>query len=282
MKPAFLKDDAFLFDVRSAPVGAGILHLWWLGQSGFLLQHQGRFLLMDPYLSDSLTRKYAASDTPHVRMTERVVDPSRLGFVHVCTCSHGHTDHMDPDTLRPLLAANPDLVVVVPESTRGAASQRLGMDHSRPLGMNDGVTRSACGFTLTGIPSAHDTVEIDDTGNHLYLGYVVQAGPWRLYHSGDTRLYPGMAERLAGFHLDLGLLPVNGCPERRVKGNLDCNEAASLARDAGVRLAVPHHFDMFQFNTGDPREFIPAAARVGLPAKILRPGERLTLETAPS
>ena len=281
MKPAFLKDDAFLSDVRSAPVGPGILHLWWLGQSGFLLQHNGQFLLMDPYLSDSLTRKYAGSDTPHVRMTERVVDPSRLDFVHACTCSHGHTDHMDPDTLRPLLAANPDLVVVVPESTRGTASQRLGVDHSRPIGMNDGVKRSVCGFTLTGVPSAHDTVETDDAGNHLYLGYVVQAGPWRLYHSGDTRLYPGMAERLAVFHLDLGLLPINGwAPERRVKGNLDCSEAAALAHDAGIRLAVPHHFDMFQFNTGDPREFMAAAARVGLQGKVLRPGERMTLETA--
>jgi L-ascorbate metabolism protein UlaG (beta-lactamase superfamily) len=278
MKPAFLRDDAFLSDVHSAPAAPDVLHLWWLGQSGFLLQYEGRFLLMDPYLSDSLTRKYAASATPHVRVTERVVDPSRLGFVEACTCSHAHTDHMDPDTLRPLLAANPDLVIVIPESTRDTASQRLGVEPSRPVGMNDGVTRTVGAFALTGIASAHDTVETDDMGNHLYLGYVVQAGPWRLYHSGDTRLYPGMAERLAAFRLDLGLLPINGwAAERRVKGNLDGDEAAALARDAGIRLAVPHHFDMFEFNTGDPAVFLAAAARAGVNARLLGPGERLTL-----
>ena len=278
MKPAFLKDDEFLSDVRSAPAGTGILHLWWLGQSGFLVQHEGRFLLMDPYLSDSLTRKYAGTDTPHVRMTERVLDPALLGFVSVCTCSHAHTDHMDPETLRPILAANPRLHLVIPESARDIACERLGVERSRPIGMNDGMTRTVGGFELTALPSAHDTLETDDAGNHLYLGYVVRAGPWRLYHSGDTRRYDGMAERLAGFRLDIGLLPINGwAAERRVKGNLDSGEAVALAIEAGIRLVVPHHFDMFEFNTGDPNAFLAAAARKGLAARVLRPGERLTL-----
>lgn len=278
MKPAYLKDDEFLSDVRSAPSGSALLHVWWLGQSGFLVQHEGRFLLLDPYLSDSLTTKYAGTDKPHVRMTERVVDPSRLGFVSLCACSHAHTDHMDPDTLRPILAANPKLRLVIPESTRNAASERLGIERSHPVGMNDGAVASADGFELTALPSAHDVVETDASGNHLYLGYVVRAGRWRLYHSGDTRGYEGMAERLAGFELDLGLLPINGwAAERRVKGNLDAAEAAALGIEARMKLVVPHHFDMFEFNTGNPDDFLAAAARTGLAARVLRPGERLTL-----
>jgi L-ascorbate metabolism protein UlaG (beta-lactamase superfamily) len=279
MKPAFQKDDEFLSDVRAAPSGRGILHVWWLGQSGFLVQNEGRFLLMDPYLSDSLTKKYAGTDTPHVRMSERVVDPVRLGFVSVLTCSHSHTDHMDPETVRPILAANPRLHLVIPESTREIASERLGLDRSRPIGMNDGLTMAVGGFEVTALPSAHDTLETDGAGNHLCLGYVVQAGPWRLYHSGDTRRYDGMAERLAGFNLDIGLLPINGwSAERRVKGNLDSAESATLGMEARIRLVVPHHFDMFEFNTGNPDDFSSAAARHGLPARVLRPGERLTLE----
>ena len=100
IRPA-LQDDAFLADVaevRSGKAGAGP-HYWWLGQSGYLVHAAGRFLLLDPYLSDSLTRKYAATDKPHVRMTDRVVDPRRLDFVDVVTASHVHTDHLDPETL---------------------------------------------------------------------------------------------------------------------------------------------------------------------------------------
>ena len=278
MKTPWLKEDAFLSDVRSAPRGPGVMNLWWLGQSGFLVEHAARFLLMDAYLSDSLTKKYAATDLPHVRMSERVVDPARLDFISVVTCSHSHTDHMDPDTLRPVLAANPAVAVVIPEAARAIAAERLGVDMGRPIGMNDRVRREVAGFTIHALPSAHDTVEMDAAGNCRWLGYVVEAGPWRLYHSGDTRPYDGLAARLAGFQLDLGLLPINGwAPERRVAGNLDAAEAAALARESGMKLVVPHHYDMFEFNTADPRVFEEEARRQGVPVRVLRLGERLTL-----
>ena len=65
-----LRDDAFIADVWSAAGDRGHLHLWWLGQSGFLVQWQGHHVLIDPYLSDSLTAKYAGTDKPHVRMSD--------------------------------------------------------------------------------------------------------------------------------------------------------------------------------------------------------------------
>jgi hypothetical protein len=90
-----LSDDAFLADVARSPLEGGGFRLWWLGQSGFLLQWQEHHLLLDPYLSDSLTKKYAGTDKPHVRMTRRVVPPERLGFVDVVTSSP--TDASTPD-----------------------------------------------------------------------------------------------------------------------------------------------------------------------------------------
>src|SRR5215213_3904642 len=106
MKKPFLQDKAFLDDVLAARQNPAALHLWWLGQSGFLVQWQGRHLLLDPYLSDSLTKKYAGADKPHVRMTGRVVAPERLDFIDVVTSSHNHTDHLDAETLNSLRAAN--------------------------------------------------------------------------------------------------------------------------------------------------------------------------------
>ena len=61
------EDDTFLEDVIHAKTDPDHLHLWWLGQSGFLIQWLGVHLLLDPYLSDSLTKKYAHSDKPHFR-----------------------------------------------------------------------------------------------------------------------------------------------------------------------------------------------------------------------
>ena len=69
-----LQHDALIADVQAAAQRPGF-RLWWLGQSGYLLQHAGHHALLDPYLSDSLTHKYAQTDKPHVRMTELSVRP---------------------------------------------------------------------------------------------------------------------------------------------------------------------------------------------------------------
>src|SRR5258707_114703 len=101
-----LQDDEFLADVFAARDYPNDLHLWWLGQSGFLAQWQGRHLLFDPYLSDSLTSKYAATDKPHVPITERVIAPERIKFFDLITSNHNHTDHLDQETAIPFLAAH--------------------------------------------------------------------------------------------------------------------------------------------------------------------------------
>jgi L-ascorbate metabolism protein UlaG (beta-lactamase superfamily) len=277
-----LADEEFLRDVREAGPANGGFQLWWLGQSGFLIQWEGRHLLLDPYLSDSLTDKYAATDKPHVRLTARVVAPEKLTFIDAATSSHNHTDHLDSETLRPLLEANPDMALVAPEANRAFVAERLGIAVDRLTGVNDGSSCVAGGFTFHGVPAAHETVERDEQGRCKTLGYVVEFGPWRLYHSGDTLLYDGMVERLRPFHVDLALLPINGrAPERRVAGNLDGPEAAGLAHAIGARMVVPCHYEMFEFNTASPDRFVSEARALGQPFRVLRCGERWTSPPAP-
>lgn len=269
------QDDALLADIERARGEPARLHLWWLGQSGFLVQWQGRHLLLDPYLSDSLTLKYARTDKPHVRMTQRAIAPERLPSVDVVTSTHAHTDHLDPDTLRPLRQANPGLILVIPEANREFVAERLAIPAREPLGLDAGQSLEVAGFRLHAVPAAHNELEKDSAGRHRFLGYVLQAGPWTVYHSGDTRRYPGMESWLRTPPVDVALLPINGDrPERRVAGNLDGPEAAALAKDIGAGLVIPCHYEMFEFNTASPEEFRAAATRLGQPFQILRCGER--------
>ena len=270
-----LQDDAFLADVREAGDGP---RLWWLGQSGFLLSWQGRHLLLDPYLSDSLTRKYADTDKPHVRMTERVIAPERLDFIDAVTSSHNHTDHLDAETLAPLLRANANLAVVVPAANVEFAAERLGVAGSRFTAIDEGGSVEVAGFRLHAVPSAHETVERDEHGRARFFGYVVEFGGWKIYHSGDTVRYRGMAERLRPFTVDVALLPINGAlPERRVAGNLNGREAAELALDIEARLVVPCHYEMFAFNTASPDEFVARATHLGQRYHLLRCGEGMPI-----
>jgi len=270
-----LKDDDFIADVREASADTENLHLWWLGQSGFLIQWQNHHLLLDPYLSDSLTEKYAATDKPHVRMTERVVAPEKLNFIDVITSSHNHTDHLDAQTLCPLLQTNPKAELVIPEANRAFVADRLKIMLEQPRGLDTGKCHTIGGFTIHGFPAAHNVLERDEWGRHKHLGYIVEAGPWHIYHSGDTKLFDEIEEKLKPWQIDIALLPINGdLPERHVAGNLSGVEAARLAKEIGARIVIPCHFDMFEFNTVSPDEFVRTCEKINQPYRLLRSGER--------
>lgn len=266
---------ALLADIRAEEKNGRGFRLWWLGQSGFLLQWQGIHVLLDPYLSDSLTRKYSQTDKPHVRLTELVVDPAHLSFVDIATSSHNHTDHLDAETLGPILARNPSIQLLIPEANRAFVADRLKIAPAAPIGLDDQSSIELSGIRFSAVASAHETVDRDEHGRVKALGYVLRFGDWSLYHSGDTLRYDGMAEKVRPFAIDVALLPINGrAPERRVPGNLSGPEAAQLAQDIGAKLVIPCHYEMFEFNTATPDAFADTCRRLAQPFRILRCGER--------
>lgn len=278
LKPAFQKDEILLTDINNARNEPDVLHIWWLGQSGFLLQHNGKHLLFDPYLSDSLSEKYANTDKPHVRISERVIDPARLMMIDIVTSSHNHTDHLDADTLLPLIAANSTIQFVIPEANHAFIAERLQSSLDWPIGLTDGQTVTVDEFTFHGVPAAHNGIERDAEGRCKFMGFVVKMGSFSIYHSGDTLWYDGMVEILKPFKVDVAFLPINGNkPERRVAGNLNPDEAARLGKAIGAKLVIPHHYDLFEFNTADPNDFVQACEQYGTPYRVMQLGERVSI-----
>ena len=277
MQAPLQSGQSFLDDVvvaRKEPAG---FHIWWLGQSGYLIQWEDRYLLFDPYLSDSLTHKYASTDKPHIRMTGLVIEPEKLDFIDVVTSSHNHTDHLDGETLGALMLVNPGIQIVVPEANRAFAANRLQVAPGRLVGLTNGVSTEQAGFKLTGVPAAHNTLEPDEQGRHKFMGYIAEFGPWTVYHSGDTLWFEGMEDVLRSWSIDLALLPINGNkPERRVAGNLDGLEAATLASKIGARMVFPCHYDMFTFNTATTELFEQTCRELNQPYAVLQNGERWT------
>jgi L-ascorbate metabolism protein UlaG (beta-lactamase superfamily) len=202
-------------------------------------------------------------------MTARAIDPAALDFIDVVTSSHNHTDHLDAETLQPILRANPKITLVVAEVNRQFVADRLKIDPAVPIGIAIGESTTVGPFRIEAVPAKHDEMTPD------VVGYVVTCGPWTIYHSGDTLLYPGMAERLRPYKVDVAFLPINGAkPERRVAGNLNGVESAQLAQAIGARTVIPCHYEMFEFNTADPREFVDECKKIGQPYHVLRCGER--------
>jgi L-ascorbate metabolism protein UlaG (beta-lactamase superfamily) len=274
---AKIKDEPFISEVEKYANDQHHFHLWWLGQSGYLLTWRGKRVLIDPYLSDSLTRKYANTNKPHIRMSERVVDPALLTNISIVTSSHNHTDHLDGETLITVLKNNPGAKLLIPEANRKFVTDRIQMPEDFPVGINDGEWVRIDEFEFYGMPAKHNEIERDEQGRCKFMGYVIRFGQWHIYHSGDTLWFDMMVPLLKPFHLDLALLPINGDdPLRGVAGNLDGKEAAALGKAIGAKLVIPGHYDMFTFNTADTREFAVEAEKAGQHYRILTVGEHFS------
>lgn len=273
-----LADADFVLDVLATRQRRHGVSLWWLGQSGFLIHYNGVCIAIDPYLSDSLTKKYADTSKPHVRMTARVVDPALLDMVSLVTSSHNHTDHLDAETIGPMWRANPDLQVVCSAANVAFAAERLGVMPAQIGGLRRDVAWRHGPYTLSVVPAAHNEREHDADGHERYIGLVIDVGGVVIYHSGDTLYYDGIEEILRQWRIDVALLPINGNdPARGVAGNLDGVEAAYLAKAIGAGEVVPCHYNMFAFNTVSPDVFCAHAEALGQDYRVLQAGERLDI-----
>jgi L-ascorbate metabolism protein UlaG (beta-lactamase superfamily) len=108
----------------------------------------------------------------------------------------------------------------------------------------------------------------------VFLGYRIELGGIRLFHSGDAVPHPGIVEDVRSLGADLALLPVNGrsalLRANGVPGNFFLDEAVALARDCAVPHLIAHHYGMFAFNTIDGSEIDREAARPDLGVDLRR------------
>ncbi len=269
--------QALLDDIAKTRPQRGEAAIWWLGQSGYAICTASALFYVDLYLSERLTAKYANTDKPHIRMTAAPIRGSDLTDVDWLFASHKHSDHLDPVAVPQIFAASPRARLVLPAATADYATS-LGLDRRRLVPTRGDETIQIGPLKVQSIPSSHPGLDYTDEGGYPFLGFVFQVNGLTLYHSGDTFVYPGLAERLKQFEIDIAFLPINGTDARRdarkVPGNMNAGEALALAREVGVRLLIPCHYDMFTFNTADVHDFERIAGETDQRYAVLRCGER--------
>jgi L-ascorbate metabolism protein UlaG (beta-lactamase superfamily) len=249
-----LDGDDFVAEVRASTEETG-MHIWWLGQSGFLVQVAGESILLDPYLSDTMSPE-------HLRITGLVARPELLSFVDVVTSSHAHVDHLDPGTLPGVLSGQ--AAFVCPAGAEDVAAHRAGRAPDASLA--PGEAEAFGGFVVSAIPAYHE-------GAPEAVGYVVRSGAYAFYHAGDSRRVQGMAEAVAPHGVDIAFVPICG-----TNGVMNGTDAARLAYECGTQIAVPSHYEMFRDDTAGPSRFVAECVRLGQEYRLPRVGERVTVD----
>jgi L-ascorbate metabolism protein UlaG (beta-lactamase superfamily) len=241
------------FSEKIDMISSNSMQFAWVGQAGFLFKTNHVRLGIDLYLSDSLAKKYQGGEFPHRRMVDVPIQPETLTDLDVVLCSHGHTDHMDKETLTALFNDGKGPLVIAPRYEVYRLLE-MGIPAQRIIGLNEGESfHMQEGLTIHAIPAAHEELTYDAWGHIKALGFVVDMGFVSWYHSGDTVLFPSLCESVKTWNPAICFLPVNGkkphLTEKGIIGNLSITEAGDLAKDIGVSLLIPHHYGMFDFNT---------------------------------
>jgi Beta-lactamase superfamily domain len=112
-----------------------------------------------------------------------------------------------------------------------------------------------------------------DGGPARFLGYVLEIGGLRLYHSGDCLVYPELPATLSALAPDVLMIPINGCDHMReargIVGNMNETEAAWLCAQVALSYVIPMHYECIAGNTGDPGHFTTLIRESETPATVL-------------
>ena len=256
--------------------------VFYLGQEGILLKCQGKYLLFDPYLSDYVDRNCCSETVIWRRNYPAPIDPAQLNFIDYVFCSHAHADHADPDTLTALKIAAPQAKFVGCKAVT-AVFKKCGIEKERIIfARADEEILPEEGLSILPVPAAHEEIVRDAQGNCQALGFVITLGNIRFYHAGDCCIYDGLAQRVQD--VDIAVLPINGRDYYRLKddiiGNMDCQEAAQLAKEANFALTIPVHYDLYPINCLNPGWFVEAMARFapGQAFHLFQVGEKYLYE----
>ena len=163
------------------------------------------------------------------------LDLEGLADLDAILVSHIHYDHLDLASLRRLGRGTR---IVVPRGA-GRLLRRRGFASVDEVAPGEEIRVGSLAVRV--VRAEHDSRRVLGAETEA-LGYVV-AGTHRLYFSGDTALFPGMAELSPA--TDVALLPIWGWGPSLGPGHLDPRSAAEALTLIRPKIAVPIHWGTY-------------------------------------
>ena len=218
------------------------LRVSWLGHSTSLVEIDGARVLIDPVWSD-----YAG---PMMLMGQRRFFPpplplAELPEIDFVVISHDHYDHLDYPTVRKL-AANTRAQFVMPLGV-GAHLEAWGIAADRIHELDWWERRRIGDLTFVATPARHFSGRgVLDLEHTLWAGFAILGSDHRVFYSGDTAMFPGLADigaRLGPF--DVTLIEAGGYSRHWADVHLGPEQAVQAHELLRGKVMVPVHWALF-------------------------------------
>jgi L-ascorbate metabolism protein UlaG (beta-lactamase superfamily) len=216
----------------------------FLGHAAFALEHDGKTILIDPFLTGNPKAAASADDI--------AADAILL--------THGHGDHFG-DTV-PIAKRTGAPVLAIVEIAR-----ELEQDNVQVFDPNIGGTVEFDWGSVQLTPAWHTSTTPKGTAN-VPAGLVIEIDGKRIYHLGDTALFSDLALPKRRGHLDVALMCIGG------HYTMDRFDAVVAAELVGADQVIPCHYDTFPPVETDAQAFKSDVQNAGYAeVVILQPGE---------
>jgi L-ascorbate metabolism protein UlaG (beta-lactamase superfamily) len=217
------------------------LGITFIGHSSFLIQINGKNILVDPVLTKRLIVLR--------RLRRPGVAADQLPPIDVVLLTHAHMDHLDITSLRRVIRSTrhqrgrtPE--VVVPKGV-GDLVSRLGFSRIHEMEWWDHIRVQSIDITMT--PCQHWGARFFKDTHRGFGGYFMEAAGHSVYHSGDTAYFNGFKEIGKRLAPQVALLPIGAYfPDAYRTVHTSPEEAVQAFLDVRADQMIPMHYGTFR------------------------------------
>ncbi len=219
-----------------------LTRLTWFGHSAFLLEINGKNILIDPMLGDSPSPLPFLGTTRYSK--ELPIEIEQLPAIDAVLISHDHYDHLDYGSIQNLKNKTKHFYVALGVGNHLAA---WGIDSARIHELNWGETLKLDNLTFTATPARHFSGRgLSDRFATLWCSWVIQSPTKKIFFSGDSGYGPHFKE-IGNVYgpFDLALLECGQYDTRWQNIHMLPEQTVQAALDVKAKLMMPIHWGAF-------------------------------------